>query len=104
MEDRIRELIFEHDPQKARCIDGYWICPACGHDYGVFAPEIVEDDKDEFSHLSALLAEMILEYQAKAWDKGWAKGSYGSGIIPMRFRNGNPPDKSNRNPYRQKEA
>ena len=101
MENRIREILSEHNPEKARCVDGYWTCPACGHDYGVFAPEVVEDEKDEFSHVSALLAELITEYQAKAWDKGFDRGSRAySGIKRLYVPAG--PTKGNRNPYRHK--
>lgn len=98
MEERIKEILFEHDPQKARCVDGYWVCPACGYDYGVFAPEVVEDELDEFGHLASVITELVTEYQAKAWDKGFDKGSHAFSHwwdrLPGRS------NKENRNPYR----
>lgn len=97
MENRIREILFEHDPQKARCVDGYWVCPACGYDYGVFAPEVVEDDLDEFSHLSTVLAELVTEYQARAWDKGFGDGA---SISHWWERNPGVSNKGHKNPYR----
>jgi hypothetical protein len=45
------------------------------------------------------LVELVLKYQAKAWDKGWAKGST-RGISPMRLSYVYPPTKDNKNPYR----
>lgn len=57
--------------------------------------EILEQSEDVLYDLT----ELVTEYQAKAWDKGWAKGST-RGISPMRLSYVYPPTKDNKNPYR----
>lgn len=98
LENRIREILSAHNPEKARCVDGYWTCPECGHDYGVFPPEAVEDEKDEFSHVSSLLVQLVIEYQAKSWDKGFGEGS---SIAHWWDLNPGRSNKEHKNPYRK---
>lgn len=57
--------------------------------------EILRRDEDAVGEL----IELITEYQAKAWDKGWAKGAT-RGISPKRLSYVFPPTKDNKNPYR----
>lgn len=56
---------------------------------------ILQEDDDAVGDL----VDLIREYQAKAWDKGFAQRN---GVTPMRIGNGRGTDKANRNPYRAK--
>lgn len=56
--------------------------------------EILQRDEDVVGEL----VELILEYQARAWDKGFGKGSE---IVHWWERNPGMSNKENRNPYRK---
>ena len=57
--------------------------------------EILSRDEDQVSKL----IELVTEYQAKAWDKGFDRGSMAySGVKRIYVAPG--PTKGNRNPYR----
>ena len=59
--------------------------------------EILSRDEDQVSKL----VELVTEYQAKAWDKGFDKGSQAySGVKRIYVPAG--PTKGNRNPYRHR--
>lgn len=103
MEEKIRELLVKHSTERAKCDAGYYFCPECGYEYGVFPPEAVQDPEDEWLHMASVIAGLVTEYQAKAWDKGYDKGSSAySGIKRLYAPPG--PTKGNKNPYRHQET